>query len=76
MIELIGEQKPTDPEPKAKTMKSCFKRGPRPNLNKEVRFQALENNTSLDSDIRERMHHNMQYKDDTLFENIDIFRGF
>jgi hypothetical protein len=28
----------------------------------------------LDSAVRERIEHNLKYKDDTIFENLDIFR--
>jgi hypothetical protein len=40
-----------------------------------VRFlPILDNNQSLDSDVRERIEHNLKYKDDTIFENLEIFR--
>lgn len=40
-----------------------------------MRFAVkLDNNDSLDSDMRERIEHNLKYNDDTIFENISIFR--
>jgi hypothetical protein len=32
------------------------------------------NDDSLDSDMRERIEHNLKYNDDTIFDNISIFR--
>ena len=33
----------------------------------------LDNNTSLDSAIRERVEHNLKYNDDTIFDGLSIF---
>lgn len=42
---------------------------------KRVRFaEKLDNDQSLDSDDRERIEHNLKYNDDTIFDNISIFR--
>ncbi len=42
---------------------------------KHVRFKSrVENEDSLDSEQKERMEHNLKYRDDTIFENISIFR--
>ncbi len=42
---------------------------------KTVRFaEKLDNDQSLDSDDRERIEHNLKYNDDTIFDNISIFR--
>lgn len=42
---------------------------------KSVRFaEKLDNDQSLDSDDRERIEHNLKYNDDTIFDNISIFR--
>ena len=42
---------------------------------RRVRFATkLDNDTSLDSDTRERIEHNLKYNDDTIFDNISIFR--
>lgn len=34
----------------------------------------MDNDDSIDSDLRERMEHNLKYNDDTIFDNISIFR--
>ena len=34
----------------------------------------LDNNTSLDSQIRERVEHNLKYNDDTIFDGLSIFQ--
>jgi hypothetical protein len=40
-----------------------------------VRFaEKLDNDSSLDSSMRERIEHNLKYNDDTIFDNISIFR--
>ena len=40
-----------------------------------MRFaEKLDNDDSLDSIMRERIEHNLKYNDDTIFENISIFR--
>jgi hypothetical protein len=36
--------------------------------------RLLDNNSSLNSSIRERVEHNLKYNDDTIFANLDIFR--
>ena len=42
---------------------------------KRVHFATkIENDDSLDSDIKERIEHNLKYNDDTIFDNISIFR--
>lgn len=42
---------------------------------KRVRFaEKLDNDQSLDSQDRERIEHNLKYNDDTIFDNISIFR--
>lgn len=42
---------------------------------KRVRFaEKLDNDASLDSQDRERIEHNLKYNDDTIFDNISIFR--
>lgn len=42
---------------------------------KKVRFATkLDNDSSLNSDTRERIEHNLMYNDDTIFDNISIFR--
>jgi hypothetical protein len=44
-------------------------------MKKRVRFkEKLDNDASLDSDMRERIEHNLKYNDDTIFDNISIFR--
>jgi hypothetical protein len=44
-------------------------------MKKRVRFkEKLDNDDSLDSDMRERIEHNLKYNDDTIFDNISIFR--
>ena len=40
-----------------------------------VRFQLpTENNQEFDSSFRERLQHNLLYKDDTIFENMEFFQ--
>lgn len=40
-----------------------------------VRFaDKFENEDSIDSELRERMDHNIKYNDDTIFDNISIFK--
>lgn len=40
-----------------------------------MRFaEKLDNDSSLDSSMRERIEHNLKYNDDTIFDNISIFR--
>lgn len=40
-----------------------------------MRFATkLQNDDSIDSDTRERIEHNLKYNDDTIFDNISIFR--
>lgn len=34
----------------------------------------LDNNSSLNSSIKERVEHNLKYNDDTIFANLDIFK--
>lgn len=42
---------------------------------KSVHFNPkILNDESLDSDMRERIEHNLKYNDDTIFDNISIFR--
>eukprot|EP00831_Metopus_contortus_P064353 TRINITY_DN57612_c0_g1_i1.p1 TRINITY_DN57612_c0_g1~~TRINITY_DN57612_c0_g1_i1.p1 ORF type:complete len:414 (-),score=44.82 TRINITY_DN57612_c0_g1_i1:1573-2814(-) len=42
---------------------------------KHVRFRSrVLNEDSLDSEQRERIEHNLRYKDDAIFENISIFK--
>lgn len=42
---------------------------------KKVRFATkLDNNESLDIETRERIEHNLMYNDETIFENMSIFR--
>lgn len=42
---------------------------------KTVRFaEKLDNDDSIDSEMRERIEHNLKYNDDTIFDNISIFR--
>ena len=42
---------------------------------KHVRFcSRIENEDSLDSDQRERLLHNLKYHDDTIFDNMNIFK--
>ena len=42
---------------------------------RRVRFaEKLDNDSSLDSSMRERIEHNLKYNDDTIFDNISIFR--
>lgn len=46
-----------------------------PESPRRVRFAIkLDNDDSLDSDTRERIEHNLKYNDDTIFDNISIFR--
>lgn len=41
---------------------------------KRVRFaEKLDNDSSLDSSMRERIEHNLKYNDDTIFDGISIF---
>ena len=43
-------------------------------LKKHVRFaEKLDNDSSLDSSMRERIEHNLKYNDDTIFDGISIF---
>ena len=35
--------------------------------------QQLDNDTSLNESIRERIEHNLKYNDDTIFDNLEIF---
>ena len=35
--------------------------------------QLIENDTSLNESIRERMEHNLKYNDDAIFDGLDIF---
>ena len=40
-----------------------------------MRFkEKLDNDYELDSETRERIEHNLKYNDDTIFDNISIFR--
>ena len=40
-----------------------------------VRFQLpTENNQEFDSSFRERLQHNLLYKDDTIFEKMEFFQ--
>jgi hypothetical protein len=42
---------------------------------KRVRFaEKLDNDSSLDSSMRERIEHNLKYNDDTIFDGISIFQ--
>ncbi len=42
---------------------------------RHVRFRSrVENEEELDAEQRERLAHNAMYKDDTIFENISVFR--
>jgi hypothetical protein len=42
---------------------------------KHVRFaEKLDNDSSLDSSMRERIEHNLKYNDDTIFDGISIFQ--
>jgi hypothetical protein len=34
----------------------------------------LDNDSSLNSSIKERVEHNLKYNDDTIFANLDIFK--
>lgn len=44
-------------------------------VEKRVRFaEKLDNDSSLDSSMRERIEHNLKYNDDTIFDNISIFQ--
>jgi len=46
-----------------------------PKAKKTVGFRRkLDNNSSLDSEIRERVEHNLKYNDDTIFDNLEIFQ--
>jgi hypothetical protein len=46
-----------------------------PKQEKKVRFaEKLDNDSSLDSSMRERIEHNLKYNDDTIFEGISIFQ--
>lgn len=36
-------------------------------------LHQLENDTSLNESIRERIEHNLKYNDDTIFDNMGIF---
>ena len=40
---------------------------------KSVRFQLPTENQEIDSSFRERLQHNLLYKDDTIFENMEFF---
>ena len=37
-------------------------------------LRTLDNDSSLNESIRERIEHNLKYNDDTIFENLDIFQ--
>lgn len=40
-----------------------------------MRFaEKLDNDSSLDSSMRERIEHNLKYNDDTIFDGISIFQ--
>jgi len=40
-----------------------------------VRFaQKLDNDHELSMEMKERIEHNLKYNDDTIFDNISIFR--
>lgn len=41
--------------------------------NRVVFNQLLENDTSLNESIRERIEHNLKYNDDAIFDGLDIF---
>jgi hypothetical protein len=42
---------------------------------KRVRFaEKLDNDSSLDVSMRERIEHNLKYNDDTIFDGISIFQ--
>ncbi len=42
---------------------------------KHVRFaEKLDNDSSLNSSMRERIEHNLKYNDDTIFDGISIFQ--
>ena len=41
---------------------------------KKVRFELPTEQTDLDGDLRERLQHNLLYKDDTIFEHISFFQ--
>ncbi len=58
---------------KPQALKSCFKES---KSNKRVTFKErlLDNDSSLNSSIKERVEHNLKYNDDTIFANLDIFK--
>lgn len=44
-------------------------------LESQVLFnRKLDNDSSLDESIRERVEHNLKYNDDTIFDNLEIFQ--
>jgi hypothetical protein len=55
-------------------LKPCFRR--QPGKAKQVRFKAhlVDNESSLNESIRERVEHNLKYNDDTIFSKMEIFR--
>ena len=56
-------------EDTAKQLKSCFKSS---KLKKKVSFAPLLLQ-NMDVKSKERIEHNLKYKDDTIFDNISIF---
>lgn len=44
-----------------------------PKVKKIVRFELPTENKDIDSSFRERLQHNLLYKDDTIFEHMAFF---
>jgi hypothetical protein len=80
----MAKQRPINPKKKHRTKpKSLPARKPAslptkpqaPAPKKHVRFaEKLDNDSSLDSSMRERIEHNLKYNDDTIFDGISIFQ--
>ncbi|CAI2376183.1 unnamed protein product [Moneuplotes crassus] len=65
--------------PEPPRSKSCMKKATnteKPKATKTVTFadRLIVNEDSLDSDMMERIHHNLEYNDDRIFENLSIFQ--
>ena len=54
--------------------KSCIKKGPNAKPKKVQFATRVINYEELDDAMKERMEHNLRYNDDTIFDNISIFK--
>ena len=53
--------------------KSALKKGKKTRCRTVTFKSVLDNDESLDADLRERIEHNLKYKDDTIFATLEIF---